>query len=506
MKTIQFKVKLLSDVVLSQKAATEGSQESLSFIPGNNFLGIMARLYDNFAPSCQVEIFHSGHVRFSDAHPVQTGGKHRSLHIPAALYYPKLSNIANSCFVSHFYDRNTDMRENGTPAQLKQCREGFYCFDGKDVLEVPVRKSFSLKSAYDRKLRRSSDSQMFGYESLEKDMEFLFSVEVDDDALAPVITRALTGTQHIGRSRTAQYGLVEISEFAFSEQESAPHAFTLAGKDYITVYADGRLIFLDTDGEPTLRPSARMLGLDGEIDWEMSQTRTFQYAPWNGKRQTRDTDRIGFEKGSVFVVLLLGEKPSGKLSAYIGNYQNEGFGKVIYGWDLLQQAGHNGLVSLHIASSRKKTDFKAVPLSGTPLLNFLAKKQKDEAASSYIYKQVNEFVNENKGLFAKASFASQWGTIRTIALQNETKDKILYELFDKKVTRKRVPTPTDRRSEETKPAGYITHGVKSKDWGAKNRADILKDFICKMGAAGEYGDLAQKALVNLTSEMAKIKQ
>lgn len=279
MKTIQFKMKLLSDVVLSQKAATEGNHESLSFIPGNNFLGIVSRQYDHFTPSQQVEIFHSGHVRFSDAHPVLNGGKHRSLHIPASLYYPKLSNVSNSCFVSHFYDRNMDIRENGSPAQLKQCREGFYCFDGKYMLEVPVSKSFSIKSAYDRKLRRSSDSRMFGYESLEKDMEFLFSVEVDDDALAPVITQALIGSQHIGRSRTAQYGLVKISEFAYSEQESVLHTFTLAGKDYITVYADGRLIFLDTDGEPTLRPSAEMLGLDGEIDWEMSQTRTFQYAP-----------------------------------------------------------------------------------------------------------------------------------------------------------------------------------------------------------------------------------
>ena len=91
MKTIQFRCKLLSDVILSQKAATEGSHESLSFIPGNNFLGIVAQNYTQYASNEQAEIFHSGHVRFSDAHPVNRDGKIRSLHIPAALYYPKLT-------------------------------------------------------------------------------------------------------------------------------------------------------------------------------------------------------------------------------------------------------------------------------------------------------------------------------------------------------------------------------------------------------------------------------
>lgn len=48
MKTLQFKCKLLSDVILNQRAATEGNQESLAFIPGNCFLGIVAKDYMSF--------------------------------------------------------------------------------------------------------------------------------------------------------------------------------------------------------------------------------------------------------------------------------------------------------------------------------------------------------------------------------------------------------------------------------------------------------------------------
>ncbi len=503
MKTIQFKCKLISDVILSQKAATEGNQETLSFIPGNNFLGIVAQGYDQYSQEQQIELFHSGHVRFSDAHPTTENGKERSLHIPAALYYPKLSGIGERCFVSHFYSRKEAIKETGKAEQLKQCRQGFFLFHQADIQQVDTSKSFAIKSAYDKKLRKSSDSQMFGYESLEKDREFLFSVEMDDESLAPIITEALTGTKHIGRSRTAQYGLVEISPCSFTQPESTAQTFSIEGKDYTTVYADGRLIFLDEEGEPTFRPTALMLGLNGEIDWEKSQVRTFQYAPWNGKRQTRDTDRIGFEKGSVFVVSL-SEKPQAEvLPSYIGNYRNEGFGKVIYGWNLLQEAGKNGLKPISLSQEKSAKAQLKKPAVSTPLLKFLAKKQREVKASSFIYEQVNAFVKANKHLFNKSSFASQWGSIRTIAMQNDTMGGIIHELFDKKVVKPRIPSPMDARKEVVEPIGYLTHGIKAKDWNIKNRAAILRDFIQRMGTTEEYGDLAQRALVNLSSEMAK---
>lgn len=54
--------------------------------------------------------------------------------------------------------------------QLKQCRQGFYVFKSNEAQKVEISKSFAIKSAYDRELRRSYDSQMYGYESLERAM------------------------------------------------------------------------------------------------------------------------------------------------------------------------------------------------------------------------------------------------------------------------------------------------------------------------------------------------
>ena len=507
MKTLQFKCKLLSDVILSQKAATEGNQNTLSFIPGNNFLGIAAKNYDKFSPKEQMEIFHSGNVRFGDAHPSSQEAKTRSLHIPASLFYPKLKSLGEESYIHHFYHRTDDHRgKDGLPQQLKQCREGFYDFNTErnEAIAIDIIKSFALKSSYDRNLRRSKDSQMFGYEGLEKGSEYLFSVEVENESLADQIEEALIGTKHIGRSRTAQYGLVEISKTSFGEITSQPATFCMDGNTYMTVYADGRLIFLDATGTPTFRPTAAMLGLDGEIIWAKSQVRTFQYAPWNGKRQTRDTDHVGFEKGSVFVVKLNQEHLPHSLPSYIGNYQNEGFGKVIYGWDFLQKAGENGLTSLKVIKSGKEKVLEKTPLTGTSLLAFLGQKQKQAQANAFIYKKVNEFVHNYKHLFTN-KFASQWGAIRTIAIQQTSAKGLLFELYDKQELKQREPTPTDSRTECLENTGYITHGIKAKDWKNQHRDGKLRAFIQDMGHT-PYGDLSQRALVNLASEMAKQKQ
>lgn len=50
---------------------------------------------------------------------------------------------------------------------------------------------------------------------------------------------------------------------------------------------------------------------------------------------------------------------------------------------------------------------------------------------------------------------------------NDTMDSILYELFDKVVTKDRADSPTDHRTQTTEAAGYITHGIKEKEWKAK---------------------------------------
>lgn len=510
MKTLKFKCRLLSDVILNQSAATEGSNSTLDFIPGNVFLGIVARHYNDFGDRA-AEVFHSGRVRFGDAHPVCVNAEKkalRTLHVPASLFYPKLKSATEVCYVHHAYDRDKDHEgHDREPQQLKQCRQGFYAFADEVGYPAELQRTFSLKSAYDRKHRRAMDEKMFGYEALDAGAEFLFSVEVDSDDLADKICHYLKGRQHIGRSRTAQYGEVDIEKWEFQETSSNENLLTIGNERFVAVYADSRLIFLDNNGEPTFQPSAEDLGVEsGEIDWEKSQVRTFQYAPWNGQRKTRDQDRCGIEKGSVFVIK--DAKAQKFTSKYVGKYQNEGFGRVIYNPDFLDyKPESNGMAAYKLEKNNTPTppSTDKQSLSGTPLLNFVARKMKEHEAEQFIYEQVNKFVHNNEKKFSNAKFASQWGHIRSIAMKERSYEDIMFHLFDQQ----KMKTTTKENIKKNVDKAYLTHGVAAEKWKKYGRRKNLEDFlenINKEGAQKGYGDIVAKALINLAAEMAKKAQ
>lgn len=470
MKTLKFKCKLLSDIILNQKAATEGPNKTLDFIPGSCFLGIVAnQLYkDNDYDNELMEIVHSGKVRFGDAHP--TINNIRGLKIPSAMFQPKLDK--SKTYIHHRTPNleSVEMRK----LQLKQCRQGFYIFTGDNALEIKTQTNFAIKSAYDNQKRRSKDAQMYGYESLQKGLEMCFEVQVDNELLSDKIKNLLIGKKRVGRSRTAQYGLIEIEEFDYDEIKS-----NQAGNDGIVeVYAESRLIFLDEYGLPTFQPTAKDLGLseDSKIIWEKSQIRTFQYAPWNFTRQCFDADRCGIEKGSVFYV----ETSQNKIgSNYVGFYQNEGFGKVIYNPDFLK-ADSDGIAKYQIKKLDNEIEKKEnISLSGTNLLKYINEQKGKEDLENNVYKIVNDWINKNKNKFNGDRFASQWGTIRSIAMTHSKLEELKKLLYG------------DANA-------YLTHGVAAEKWSERGRLRVFKDFVEQLNEKN-----CQIAIINLAAEMAK---
>ena len=476
MKTLKYKCTLLSDIILTQNAGTKTQQGTLDFIPGNAFLGIAAsKLYGTLSQEESLEMFHSGHVRFGDAHPLS--GNIRSLRIPAAYYYKKRENLFDDgAYIMYKWDPGD--------AQPKQCRSGFYTFNNDSAIEIKTDKSVAIKSAYDRDKRRSKDEQMYSYESLRKGLELGFEVEIDNDSLEKAINEALIGKRHIGHSKTSQYGLVEITadeEFVtFNSREAGTEKFA-------TVYADGRLIFIDKDsGMPTFQPTVEELGFgsDAEIDWEKSQIRTFQYAPWNAKRQTPDTDRCGIEKGSVFVVKL-NETQSPSDSRYIGAYQCEGFGKVIYNPAFLD-CDKDGKVPLRFAKSDPDKDNRreeiTIPAnsSNTSLLQVLKSRMLSDQQNEN-YKIVNDMAWKLLPTFKKngEQFASQWGYIRNLAERSSDLSKFYYDLQE-----------------------YLNHGVAKDKWEFKKQELYTQiDNLIKNEKVNDAN--WRYIMINLSAEMAK---
>ncbi len=472
MKTIQFSCTLLTDVIMSDTSATSGNRHSLDFIPGNNFLGIAAStIYKKEAESDKTQLlFHSGKVRFGDAHPSINGV--RGVHIPAVFFVPKLKKAGNGHYLHHLLP--DELPDDIRKKQLKQCREGFYCFDDRQATKVKVDKGFALKSAYDSEKRRSKDQQLFGYEAMSKGVTLYFDVEMDDDVAqyAEEIADALLGKRHMGRSRTAQYGLVEIAEANFEQLKSRPEA----EQGEVLVYADGRLIFFDENGLPTLQPTAQQLGFGekAEVCWQKSQVRTFSYAPWNFKRQAFDSQRCGIEKGSVLVVKA---KSVPKSAAYVGCYQQEGFGRVVYNPEILFKVRPecSCLSAFDFEKEQQKADDKASEkATDTNLLAFLRRAKEKEKGVVGIQKAVNEYVNKHRSDFKGEKFASQWGSIRSIAMVTTGRDELIKRVLK-----------------------FLDHGVARQQWEDRGRKESLK------GAMSLPVSNLQEFLVNLASEMAK---
>ena len=424
--------------------------------------------------------------------------------------YPKLQSIRDLSIIHHFYKRKNDAKGiNGRPMQLKQSRSGFYIFNQNEAFEVEIGRGFAIKSAYDREKRRAADEQMYGYESLDKGAVFLFEVEMDDDQWASVIEKALTGKKRLGRSRTAQYGLVEIAPATFTQPHSRSEGVMIDGKKYVTVYADGRLIFINDSGTSTFRPTAEDLGLHGTICWEKSQVRTFQYAPYNYIRQTRDADRCGIEKGSVFVVETTSDAPIG--NDYVGIFRNEGFGKVIYNPEFLDisDSAKNGESKCRFVEKSKPSGIDTTPKSAIKtdsiLLEYLKSRKQESDAKAYIYKKVNSFVADNANNFRDDSFASQWGNIRSIAMRCNTSEELKSELFEKYIIKHHYPTSNDPKDEDREVnVAYLKHGIAKDKWAQGHRIDKLQDFIEKIAQQKKFNrDITIEAVVNLASEMAK---
>ncbi len=88
-------------------------------------------------------------------------------------------------------------------------------------------------------------------------------------------------------------------------------------------------------------------------------------------------------------------------------------------------------------------------------------------------------MSDNQKRFEKEVFASQWGTIRTIAMRSKNQEDLKNRLYKSS-------------------NGYLVHGVAKDKWDEMGRLDLLKSFIEKLEPL-----VASEAVVNLAAEMAK---
>jgi CRISPR-associated protein Csx10 len=420
MKRYLFTARLLDDAVISERSATTGGHRSLDHIPGACFLGAAAsRLYggdgiDSFT------LFHSGAVRFGNAYPLDDQGG-ATLPVPLSWHAPKgeelnrsVAEVANLVQAS---DADFALWEkSGT--QQKQLRSGYFSLAGSYCTVSP---RYRLKTAIGRKkFGMAEDAQMFGYQALPAGSNWWFSLEAD--AAVPqhqvdALLTALTGTVRIGRSRSAEYGGLEIKRCAAA---FAPKCYEDAQQ--LVLYCSSDLALSDpATGVPLLVPEGAVLGLgDAQLDAARSYLRVRSYAPFNATRQRYDLERQVIAKGSVLVFRKDGGFGAGELDALhvrfsrgIGQHRPDGLGRILINPVFLQKARFTRAEEAPLLAETAAP----APTDPSLLQNWLVAKAKEQTQARETVARIDGWIAELVRKPESCPKNSQWGQVRNYALR-----------------------------------------------------------------------------------------
>lgn len=470
MTTIRFVATLLSDAVVSERSATAGGHRSLDHIPGSCFLGAAAAtLYDRLGADA-FAVFHSGKVRFGNAYPLDAD--HRpTVPVPASFHFLKGEEPDNALSGINNLVRATDeqfKKWNDDGVQWKQIRSGFVSRVGKFARPS---KRYRLKTAIDRSQGgRSSEGQLFGYESLAAGSRWSFTVSFDPDVRDETrksVVEALIGSIRIGRSRSAEYGLLETRVV-----EGADPVHALASSAVAVLFLLSDAAFSDpATGMPTLIPPSEQFGLPAGSVFlpNRSYVRVRSYASFNGTRRAFDIERQVVSKGSVLVFRNAVEGTNfsvdelkvvaNRLSEGVGLYRQEGLGQGLVNPPFLADLDVKAESDGPTFAPTKKPEGKAPPLAA-----WLEKKAKRTAEQVETVAKVDDWISN----IAKANNApknSQWGRLRRIALLKS------YDEMKKAVS---DVCGVDERDSKTK-----DRGVSAKQWDKKFEGKSYREFLLK---------------------------
>lgn len=458
MKTITFSARLLADAVISERSATTGGHRSLDYIPGATLLGAAAStLYAKLGDDA-FTVFHSGKVRFGNAYPLTENGE-PTLPIPLAWHAEKGAELNGRVTTVKTLLHATDddfAAWDQQGIQQKQLRSGYFTRSGE---KIDPDRNYRLKTAINReKHGMAEDAQLFGYQSLAAGSCWYFSLSCDADVPQTIIdqvTGALTGRIRVGRSRSAEYGLL-----ATQIVDTPLETETTGAGGSLILYCAADLALADrATGCPVLTPNGSDFGLaKATLNLRKSYLRHRSYAPFNGKRLRFDQERQIIAKGSVLIFEQDGGFGAAELDALrrrlepgIGLYRQDGLGQVIVNPLFLHHADFS-------PSSGPKLPVIAAPALGSvpQLAEWLTGKarERDEeiAAIALVDGWINDLVHSS------CPKNSQWGQLRNIALQSRNMADLLA----------RVTT-------------LCTEGVSQKQWTNKLRVQgkqqEYRDFL-----------------------------
>lgn len=300
---LQLDFLLQDDVVFSLRSSTQGDHEAMDRIPGSALWGWAASWLHRRFPADAQALAHAGLLRFGDARPLSATGQ-PTFPVPLSWSFDKGRGMAperSGCLqADHLVNRSHQEAAAvlTTMSQAKGLRGGHVSASGE---WVHARSQYRLRTALEAESGTARRSHLFGYQSLAAGQRFRGWLRIDDAASSHALDSllsALHGTIRLGRSRSTEYGRVQIS----LSEVSSPELPATAG-ERITLWLLSDAQLRDIHGRPTLAPDGPSLGLQGaRLLPGQSALRHRSYSAWNAHRHARTLERQVLTAGSVLVL------------------------------------------------------------------------------------------------------------------------------------------------------------------------------------------------------------
>lgn len=344
----------LDALVISQSSASTNNHECLDYIPGSAILGaVAAHLYPTLTTQQAMAMFHNGTCRFGPAYPVHDGEV--ALPVPASWHGIKGNSNELSNHTAPYFVRQQNK-------QYQQKRSGYITSKNESAT---VEHNLTTRTALDADTQRAKDGQLYSYASIAPNQHFSGWVEADDVALLEMIKPLLNGQLRIGRSRSSEFGRVQLHT---PDQQPKLTQVKSNGQQLI-IWCLSDVECKDSWGMPTLAPTATDIHpeLNGVLDAERSFIRTHKVRRFNRARGGFDTEQQLISRGSVLAFTL--EQPASQAlltelaKQGIGCHRQQGLGWVSINpnWSALSELDAGSLFnSLTIAQPIAK------PLANTP--------------------------------------------------------------------------------------------------------------------------------------------
>lgn len=330
-KIISVSINTLSPVVLADLRGEQNTVFTQKYISGNQLRGLLVNAYmrnrdiaygkAHYDPDFQ-ELFVSGKLKFGDLRLKQ--GQALPLHLHQFKRHPEKEPIS-------VFAKNEDDEITKSIGSIGQVHDGVIHKDGFSPKTTFNFHNSRPNRAAGRNTESDAEGGIFYYESLNEGQTFEGSITGESTSLSKLIAVfPASFNARLGRSRSAQYGSVEVS---LKPEGQLDDTKQLSPGEYV-LSLQSPLVLLNEWGfpNPTVgemeKHLSKIWGLEeGQVKIEKAAVVFTNVEQFNAVWQAKSEKMPAFKEGSSFLVHL---PKIENVPTHLGEWAEQGFGRVVF--------------------------------------------------------------------------------------------------------------------------------------------------------------------------------